>query len=300
MTASHATVAALSGDAARRLAQPVPSLAGQDVIMGAYLTSQPDPQTKSALPAVPGNGVFRWAHSVTRLGLTAVLLHDGIPPDALTELTHTASTTAAHGALHSIAVRTGPFTPNDERFLLARMALEAMDCRAVFLTDVTDLQCGRNPFPLVHRRHIRDYLDIESLRRPRTGWTPRALWRQAHTVARRHHFRLFAGREPGTIGDNPWMVRQFGKIYGGLTHHLASRPVLNCGILGGLRSDVLSLLYTMGEEMRAAGQVHTPSDMVIFNRILHERMALDVLAGGIINSPWKEYHTQGQWYFFHK
>ena len=179
--------------------------------------------------------------------------------------------------------------------------------------DVSDAWFRRDPFHLVTRRRVQDYLDVSGLRHAalrtlglsRDPFTrPRTLteWFREQKAALRNRgdYRLFVGGEDGIIGSNPWMLKHYDKIYGRRFPHLDHRPVLNCGIIGGERSEVLRLLELVCAEMERLRVRGVLNDMAVFNKILHEEWAGRVYSNGTLNSPWKRWRKSGRHAVFHK
>jgi len=275
---------------------------GRDIVLGSYLTSSKDPQIKTQHHPDALEYVERWLSSAARCGLHTVLLVNKASEsfqDGIRAIFAKAST--GYGSLYCAEVTPRGFTPNDERFLHALELLRVFPCDKVFLTDVGDLFFGRDPFALLENREPEDFIDPTALTRCTSPtevrrWGLRATWQVRH----RKGFRYFLGHEPGTIRENPWLCRQYERLQGRVPAKLGSRPVLNCGILGGDRADIIPLLERFEEELTALNQRERACDMVLFNSLLREHDEKQLFSGGLLSSPWKEYLRQGPWYIFHK
>ena len=300
---------------------PIPSgSVPSNLILGAYFAGKRHPQHGQSVTSASFDYFADWFHSILRLGLSGVLLHDHLSEAFTTKYTQwfdVLGGTRRGGSFCFHRVELGDFTVGDERFFLFRDYLQRTEVaprvRHVFIVDVADAWFQRDPFTLLKRRRVWDYLDITGLkdavnsalgresdpfRAPEglAGW-----WRrQAEQMRKREEYRLFLGGEDTLIGNNPWMLKHFDQIYGQRFSHLDDKPVLNCGIIGGKLEDVVLLLEQVCAEMQRLQVWNVLNDMVVFNRVLHERWAGAVYSGGVLNSPWKRWRKKGKHAIFHK
>lgn len=276
----------------------------KDIMLGAYFTGKAHPQHHVKVQAASFDYIAGWLHSGIRLGLNMLIFHDGLPETFINKCHcyHAKACTARNqSTLHFVQCTTGPFTIADERFLIAETFLQRHPCRNVFMVDVSDAWFGKSPFTLLHRRNWWTYMDTGRLLTVRSveGLTAfcKEQWKHWRN---KHHYRLFLGGEINTIGENAWMRKHFTKVYGKEFPHLADKPVLNCGIIGGSCTDVCTLLQLVREEMCQLGVTDILNDMVVFNKILHERFTDVVYSNGVLNSPWKTWAKHGKFAIFHK
>ncbi|TVQ97790.1 MAG: hypothetical protein EA399_12195 [Desulfovibrionales bacterium] len=294
--------------------------APENLILGAYFAGKRHPQHGQSVTAASFDYFADWFHSILRLGLSGVLLHDHLSATFVAKYTQWFDVLGGGrrgGSFCFQQVELGDFTAGDERFFLFRDYLKRADITAgvghVFLVDVADAWFQRDPFLLLERRRLWDYLDTTGLKDALrsalgresdpflapggvAGW-----WRhQAEQLRKRESYRLFLGGEDTLIGNNPWMLKHFDRIYGQRFSFLHDRPVLNCGIIGGRLEDVVLLLEQVCEEMHHLKIRNVLNDMVVFNKILHERWAGAVYSGGVLSSPWKRWRKKGKHAIFHK
>lgn len=292
----------------------------RDLILGAYFAGKRHPQHGQSVLAGSFDYFADWFHSICRLGLNAVLLHDHLDDRFIAKHEQwfkTLGGTARGGSFAFQRVSLGAFTAGDERFFHVRDYLQdprvVAATRHVFVVDVADAWFRRDPFALVRRRGFWDYLDLTGLldalrvqsgREPDPFLAPGGvlgwLGRQAAHFASRQKFRLFLGREDTRIADNPWMLKHFDRVYGRRFTELGPKPVLNCGIIGGTRADVVLLLHQVCAEMQNLVACQVLNDMAVFNKILHQHWDGLVYSGGALNSPWKRWRKHGRHAIFHK
>ncbi|SDB08331.1 hypothetical protein SAMN05660653_00390 [Desulfonatronum thiosulfatophilum] len=290
-----------------------------NVILGAYFAGKRHPQHGQAVTASSFDYFAGWYHSICRLGLHGVLLHDHLS-EAFTakyeQWFATLGGTGRGGSFRFQRVHPGDFTAGDERFFLFRDYLkgnQANRTRHVFIVDVADAWFRADPFRLIENRSFWNYLDLTGLidaARGSAGWehdpfmAPEGLpgwWRtQREHLTNRHVYRLFLGAEDTRIENNPWMLKHFDQVYGRRFSELNDKPVLNCGVIGGTREDVALLLEQVCAEMQSLQVRAVLNDMVVFNKILHEQWTGAVYSGGALNAPWKRWRKKGRHAIFHK
>jgi hypothetical protein len=279
-------------------------LGGSDIVIGAYLTGSNHPQHGTRVPTENIDYLAGWLHSGMRHKLNMVVLHDGLS-DAFQQKCHAAVAIHHHekkrGTLTFVQIRPGRFTIADERFLAALALLERIRFRNVFMVDVADAWFADNPFLLVEKPTLRRFFDRSGFARARgfRGFC-RALAAQYRTWRDRKRFTVFIGGENTTIGDNPWMQRHIRKVFGQDMPHLAQKPVLNCGILGGGQRHLVSVLRTVRSEMLRCNATDVLNDMAVFNRVLHDSQYHLPYSNGVLSSPWKAWAKQGKHAIFHK
>lgn len=281
-------------------------LTEKDIVIGAYFTQKVHPQHGVSVQQASFDYIADWFHSAVRLGLNMVILHDGLPEKFMDKCRITFSLNAQPhrtGSLHFVPYSPGKFTIADERFFAARDLLQALpDCRTAFIVDISDAWFNKNPANLILRRSVWDYFDASRLLSASSSFsqlrsiltTQRSVWQQ------RYSYSVFVGGEINTIGQNPWMIEQFQTIYGRQFPEFSAKPIRNCGIIGGRKSIVLSLLKTACEEMERLDMTDNLNDMAVFNYILHRNDAYSVYSNGTLNSPWKTWRKRGSHAIFHK
>ncbi len=204
------------------------------VILGCYFVTRPDPQRGRCHPGDDLSRVREWAESLARVGCQGVLLVDHETPRI----------SAAFPDLQIVPVPAVPdwTHPNAWRWKVLSDFLEQTTWQAVFITDVFDVQFYRNPFVLLRR-------------------LPGRLW---------------IGTEDAIIGDESsatkWLSRRLRKTVGEVPPHLAGRPLLNAGIIGGHVQQVRKLATAMWDLLRDKGAAgESASDMAALNYLVHTR-----------------------------
>lgn len=281
-------------------------LTEKDIVIGAYFTQKIHPQHGVSVQPASFDYIADWFHSAIRLGLNMIILHDGLPERFMEKCrtSYSLNTPSHHsGSLHFVPYAPGKFTIADERFFAARDLLDALpDCRTAFIVDISDAWFNKNPANLILRRTLWDYFDSSRLIGALGNITQisNLLAEQRSTWQKRYSYSLFIGGEVNSIGQNPWMLNQLQTIYGRQFPEFAAKPILNCGIVGGRKSIVLSLLNTVCAEMERLNITDQLNDMAVFNYILHKTEAYSVYSNGTLNSPWKKWSKRGNHAIFHK
>lgn len=281
-------------------------LTEKDIVIGAYFTQKVHPQHGVSVQHASFDYIADWFHSAIRLGLNMVILHDGLPEKFMDKCRVTFSLNAQPhhtGSLHFVPYSPGKFTIADERFFAARDLLQALpDCRTAFIVDISDAWFNKNPANLILRRSVWDYFDASRLLNASGSFSQlrSVLTKQRSAWQHRYSYSVFVGGEVNTIGQNPWMMEQFQTIYGRHFPEFSAKPIRNCGIIGGRKSIVLSLLKTACGEMERLDMTAHLNDMAVFNYILHRNDAYSVYSNGTLNSPWKTWRKRGSHAIFHK
>lgn len=161
---------------------------------------------------------------------------------------------------------TTQYSSSDERFLKFLEYLENNPVDEVFLVDISDIWFKGNPFNLLSSGH-----------------------------------KIYFGDEDCLVGDNDWLLRHYKEIYGQTFDYLSDKQVLNCGIIGGKYENVLELLREFRQELFTLNKPNILNDMAVFNHLLHKNYkTTEIYHGGQLNSPYKSYLSEGNYYIFHK
>ena len=147
-----------------------------------------------------------------------------------------------------------------DRHRLVRDYLRQIDDRYILVTDISDVAFKRDPFPLFE-----------------PGPQP---------------YRLFIGSEPKTIGNCRCLSQEITRQFGELLH--ADRQVVNPGIVGGEREEVLTFLNRLLDCIDQFRDRLLNSDMSIVNKVIHDHYQPDELCTGFpLHSRFKkwEYET---------
>lgn len=147
-----------------------------------------------------------------------------------------------------------------DRHRIVRDYLQSIDDSHVFVTDISDVAFKRDPFDLIEQD------------------------------GGRH--RLFIGSERKQIGACRCLSKETTRQFGTLLH--GERQVVNPGILGGERTEVLRLLEAILECIDQHRDQLLNSDMSIVNKVVHDMYPPSELYTGFpLHSQFKkwEYHT---------
>jgi hypothetical protein len=153
-----------------------------------------------------------------------------------------------------------------DRHRLFRDYLKSHDDEFVFITDISDVAFKRDPFTLIR--------------------------------ADRGQHRLFIGSEQKRIGECRCLRKEVADQFGCLLH--AERRVVNPGIIGGLRQEVISFLEKVidciAEQRRLVN-----SDMSIVNKVVHDTYAWGELFTGLpLHSRFKKWEYNSPAAILHK
>jgi Glycosyl transferase family 2 len=110
---------------------------------------------------------------------------------------------------------------------------------------------------------------------------------------------LYCGSEPATL-SLPWMVRNH-PTYAAWLRRNASRPLLNCGLVGGDRATVMRLAHdVLREYMDAMTNGHDmPFDMGAFNFAAYEG-GYEIVTGPLVHTRFKAYEAESDAWWKHK
>lgn len=143
-----------------------------------------------------------------------------------------------------------------DRHRLVRDYLQQIDDRYVFVTDISDVAFKRDPFELI--------------------------------VADEGQHRLFIGSEAKTIGTCRCLSKETTDQFGSVLH--AERQVVNPGILGGERLEVIALLDKLLDCIEQNKHRLLNSDMSIVNRVVHDRYRpAELYTGFPLHSRFKKF-----------
>lgn len=162
---------------------------------------------------------------------------------------------------------------------------------------ITFQQCDNGAYPILHQRHfaVRDFLQQQK--------TDYVLVTDVSDVAfKKNPFpmlheagsavRLLIGTEKRTIGRSKCLTSELEQQFGG--RMFTDRKVVNPGILGGRRDEVIGFLDLLTAEIETLQDRLLASDMSIINKVFHSHYDLsDVLTGYPLHSGFRrwEYRT---------
>jgi hypothetical protein len=235
-----------------------PAQAADGTVLAIMLTSKPDPQRGEKISTNYATYLRPWWNTVNRVGLSGVVLHDGLPHDFI------ASATTKHVRFECIEPGDWPILHDRHRLLCEY--LKSHDDEYVFITDISDVAFKRDPFQLIRND--------------------------------RGQHRLFIGSEQKNIGESRCLRYEVAEQFGCLLH--AERQVVNPGIIGGLKHEVIHFLEKViaciAEQRRLLN-----SDMSIVNKVVHDTYAWGELFTGLpLHSRFKKWEYNSPAAILHK
>ncbi|TWU28177.1 hypothetical protein [Bythopirellula polymerisocia] len=175
-----------------------------------------------------------------------------------------ASATTEHVRFHR--VEPGEWPILHDRHRLCRDYLRTTDEPHVILTDISDVAFKRDPFALIEQD------------------------------SGKH--RLFLGSEEKTVGSSRCLSQEVAKQFGMLLH--AERQVINPGILGGQRTEVIKLLDRIIDCISEQSDL-VNSDMSIVNKVVHDHYSpSEIFTGFPLHSRFKKWQYQSRAAILHK
>ncbi len=147
-----------------------------------------------------------------------------------------------------------------DRHRVVRDYLEQIDEQYVFVTDIADVAFKRDPFELIAQDE------------------------DAH--------RLFIGSERKTIRESRCIRTDVTDQFGSLLY--AERRIVNPGILGGRRTEVIELMNRVLRCIEEFKERLLDSDMAIINKVVYDNYrASELFTGFPLHSTFRkwEYHT---------
>ncbi|MFY9255410.1 MAG: hypothetical protein WAO83_18305 [Fuerstiella sp.] len=161
-------------------------------------------------------------------------------------------------------------------------------------TDCVSFQkCELGNFPILHQRHfaVRDYLQQSEHEFVLvTDVSDVAIKRDPFELiaANADNCRLFIGSEEKTIARNKCLRNELAGQYGEV--RFSDRPVVNPGILGGRRQQVIDFLNLLTAEIEELGDRLLASDMSIINQVFHSHYDLsEVFTGSPLHSRFRKW-----------
>ena len=165
-------------------------------------------------------------------------------------------------------------------------------------------QCENGAYPILHQRHfaVRDYLRQLSAEYVLvTDVSDVAFKKNPFEMLASHgdSVRLFIGSETRTIGRSKCLTSELQQQFG--ERMFAERPVVNPGILGGRREEVIHFLDLLIAEIESLQDRLLASDMSIVNKVFHSHYDLsDVMTGFPLHSGFRKWEYQTAAAIMHK
>lgn len=240
-----------------------------DVIFTSYFFSKKNPQASRAgdnlfAPKNSISYIFPWYVSVKHLGLNAVVIHDGLSDEFITE--HESE------KLQFVYHSPDRYSLNDERYIALKKILEHNELRRILMTDGSDLLVKKNPFEFMTDAG-KMYFGSDMVRTPR-------------------------------IRDNAWCLNKMtalmeashGKI--SVDESFLDFEYINAGVYGGSYANVksfteglVSLFEIINNEMN--------NNMMAINYLLW-KYNIPYFKGQPLTSKFKEFEMHGDYYIVHK
>jgi hypothetical protein len=161
----------------------------------------------------------------------------------------------------------GDRSTNDERFFVYLDYLKVTACDFVYMTDLFDVEFKQEPFSIIGN-HL-----------------------------------VYSGSEECVNSENNWMRYKYNEVYGINVDdypEIANRRVMNPGIIGGLRENMIILLDKMCEGMSKKPR-NVNSNLVVYNEALFRMFRMnDIYTGGKLHSRYKYNEDRGDVCVIHK
>ncbi|HVS13290.1 MAG TPA: hypothetical protein VMV46_05175 [Thermoanaerobaculia bacterium] len=228
-------------------------------LYAAYFTGKPDPQRGERVASDDFGYLAAWHRSVDRLGLEAVILHDGLSP----------SFVERHATERIRFEKAAPtaWSTNDARFLAYREHLARHPARRVFLTDISDVVVVREPFSTLAALGVRLALGDE----------------------------VYPAPIGHTIGCHAWLRHHIEATRTGVTDEVAEffsgerlrLPTLNAGVIGGDGAAIAELLDSFVALRERIGAPERNLNMPLINYLVHRDFAGRIHHGAPITSRFK-------------
>lgn len=232
------------------------------LILTTYFTQKEDPQRIGVHHESDQFGkIQKWYESVTRLGMHAVIFHDGLSREFTEQYTND------NVQFVPYSLQTGR-SLNDERFYCYRDFLRAHpEVEQVFMTDLFDVDFLRNPFNLIDEG--------------------------------KYDFYAQEGMGGLLNGKKRYAANQMKCVYGRVFY--PDRVSLNAGIIGGRRDKVLALLELMTTDLSGDEKGHNTHTGVFNRRIHDVCPdATRICYGFPLHSEFKKYEEDQDFYIRHK
>ncbi len=241
-------------------------MVNRNVVLTSYFTSELDAQRGIRKKSNCFSYISDWYKSVVRLGMSAVIFHDGLGP----EFQHKLTQYHPRVSFEYVPSLKGRST-NDARFYSYLKYLEHHpDIRHVLLTDIADVSFQMDPFKLMHLL---------------------GEW-------------LYIGSDVDTFPNMetmPWMQERFTSCFRnysverGLPHTLTQmNTVYNAGVIGGSRELMLTVLTKVVAYLDTTPP-QSNCNMPAVNIAVHKHFFERVFTGYPLTSrfPWRQVSPQG-------
>ena len=234
-----------------------------ELVLACHITGIYDVNRSTTLPGDSYELVQAWAESVASAKLQGVLFHNNFSEETCARY--------ANEYISFVRIDYNPiYNPNVFRYLVYRDYL--VKCtepiKGVFVTDVSDVTLGQNPF--------------------------------AHPFYIENPSSLFCGDEPKPL-LNDWMIAHGEHLrsqipdYVEYEERFASETLLNCGVFGGhypLFMDFLQQLCEIHETYNHSNLTAYTGDMGAFNYLARTRFNENLRHGFPVNTEFKAYENE--------
>lgn len=233
-------------------------------IFTSYFTGKLDPQRKKQWKTDDASKFEKWYKSIDTLNLNAIIFHDSLSKEFVEK-------NKKHNLKFVRCNNDYAWSTNDFRFAIYNHYLKSHpEIKKVFMTDMTDVVVKQNPFE----------------------WIKEGL--------------VYAGLDcvPGVISKSWWArTKKYGLVYEYVDFwkKLNKHPVLNAGIIGGYREDMLFFLEKMVEEFESVNRPEENNNMAVFNYVLYKYFPNKIVTGEPVCSKFgKKEHKRKDVWFIHK
>lgn len=227
-----------------------------NVVLGIYYNTKIDVQRNRKADSDSYEYIKRWYESIISLGMKGLLLVDESCSDSFIKKYQNEHISIKRR--NEVGCGSFEYSICVNRFIDFIPLLESTEYEKVLMTDVSDVHFKKDPFPLFKKEHI--------------------------CMQHEQHHNGFAV----VTKTSQWARQVFSTAYENYPYW--DKPLMNCGIIGGYREDIYSLLVNFEQEARLykertgdEGGVH---DMSFMNYLVHQR---PILTGMPLHTIFKAY-----------
>jgi len=238
----------------------------KNVILAPYLTSKLDPQRHKQWPIDDYSKIKIWKESIEVLKLNGVIFHDQLSQEFINK----------HQSHYIKFIRCNndySWSTNDFRFAVYNHYLKQNnDIEFVFVTDITDVKVVHDPFEQIKKQKLENKI-ITGL--DNAGIINKSVWHRMKNYGYIPKYTTF------------WQTLPY--------------PVLNAGILGGSRTNIIKFTDKMIEEFLQINNPNENNNMAVFNYVCYKYFKNEIITGEPICSKFTRFEsTRRDVWFIHK
>lgn len=247
---------------------PLPYTEHDDVVFTSYFTSQANPQKNANgetlyAPKDSIQYIYPWYATVCHLGLSGVVIHDGLSPAFI----------EAHKRpnVQFVEHKLNGFSLNDERYFALRDILARQRFGRVMMTDGSDLLFKKNPFEFMTEDQM--YFGSDEPTAPRIRDNPWCV----HKLMQLHE----AGRDVVEIQEG-----------------FLDFEYINAGVVAGSYENMKQFMESLTLLFEMLGDQGNHNMMAI-NYLLW-KFGVKHFKGAPLTSPFKRFELHGDYFIVHK